>query len=69
MILALILLYISIILALTFLKIKNLFQNFFQADMAIFSINASSNILENEPLFTNPGCPIISRLPTVLNIP
>ena len=55
----LVLIYISIIPALTFPK--HLFQNFFQADMAIFSIDASSNKLENEPLFTNPGCPIIPR--------
>jgi len=53
--------YIPIILALTFPKIRNLFQNFSPADMAIFSIDASSNKLENESPFTNPGYPIIPR--------
>jgi len=53
------LIYIPIIPALTFSKIRNLFQNFFQADMAIFSIHVSSKKLENQPPFTNPGCPSI----------
>lgn len=58
--------YIPVIPALMFPKIKNLFQNFFQADVAIFSIDTSSKRLENEPPFTMPGCPIIPRA-TVLS--
>ena len=58
--------YISIIPALIFPKIKNLFQNFVHADIAIFSIEASierSKRLENESPFMKPGSLIILGLP------
>jgi len=59
------LIYIPIIPALIFPKIRNLFQNFSHADIAIFSIETSSKRLENESPFMKPDYPIILRATTL----